>query len=99
MGGERRGDGKSTGGDRRGDGKSMGGERRRGRQVYGRGEKRGRQVYGRGEKRGGGKRDLLSGRRQERWKIYRPSETRQTIEGQDKRPFLSFFRRFQIELC
>ena len=47
-----------------------------------------------GEREGGGKRDLLSGRRQERWKIYRPSETRQTIEGQDKRRFLSFFLAF-----
>ena len=52
-----------------------------------------------GERGGGGKRDLLSGRRQERWRIYRPSEIRQTIEGQDKRPFPSVFWRFQIELC
>ena len=75
------------GGEREGGGKSMGGEREGGGKSMG------------GERGGGGKRDLLSGRRQERWKIYRPSETRQTIEGQDKRRFLSFFWRFQIELC
>ena len=53
------------------------------------GERRGDGKSMGGERKEGGKRDLQSGRRQERWKIYRPSETRQTIEEQDKRPFLS----------
>ena len=45
----------------------------------------------------GGERRGVGGRRD--GEFYRPSETRQTIEGQDKRPFPSVFWRFQIELC